>query len=76
MPCEGVFTWKRRQRKGQTMTVADAVLMLRDDGVTRLSSRFGPVADALKYPVPRDADADAYVARRFAAYLESFADLP
>ena len=60
MPCEGVFTWKRRQRKGQAMTVREAVLLLRDDGVTRLSSEHGPVADARRYPVPADRDAEAY----------------
>ena len=75
MPCEGVFTWKRRQRKGEAMTVSEAVLLLRDDGVTRLSSRYGPVADALRYPVPGDRAADSFVARRFQAYFDSFREL-
>jgi hypothetical protein len=75
MPCEGVFTWRRRQRKGEAMTVSEAVLLLRDDGVTRLSSRFGPVADALRYPVPADREADSFVARRFQTYFDSFREL-
>ena len=75
LPCEGVFTWKRRQRKGEAMTVSEAVLLLRDDGVTRLSSKYGPVADALRYPVPADRDADAFVARRFQAYFDAFREL-
>jgi hypothetical protein len=75
LPCEGVFTWKRRQRKGQTMTVREAVLLIRDDGVTRISSERGPVADARRYPVPADRDADEIVARRFDPYFESFREL-
>jgi hypothetical protein len=75
MPCEGVFTWKRRQLKGHTMSVGQAVLMRRDDGVTRLRSRYGPVPDALRYPVPADRDADSYVARRFAPYFDSFREI-
>jgi exodeoxyribonuclease V gamma subunit len=75
MPCEGVFTWKRRQRKGQSMTVREAVLLIRDDGVTRISSERGPVADARRYPVPVDRDADAYVGRRFEPYFQAFKEL-
>jgi exodeoxyribonuclease V gamma subunit len=75
MPCEGVFTWKRRQSKKDTMTVRDAVQLLRDDGVTRLSSRFGPVADALRYPVPTPEDARSHVERRFQPYFDSFREL-
>jgi len=75
LPCEGVFTWKRRQRKGQAMTVSDAVLLLRDDGVTRLTSRYGPVADALRYPVPAARDAESIVARRFQPYFDAYQDL-
>jgi hypothetical protein len=67
-----VFTWKRRQRKGQTMTVREAVLLIRDDQVTRISSERGPVADARRYPVPADRDARAYVDRRFEPYFQSF----
>jgi exodeoxyribonuclease V gamma subunit len=75
LPCEGVFTWKRRQRKGQTMTVREAVLLIRDDGVTRISSDRGPVADARRYPVPTDRDAGAYVERRFEPYFQSLQEL-
>jgi exodeoxyribonuclease V gamma subunit len=76
MPCEGVFTWERRRRKGEKMTVPEAVMMVRDDTVTRLSSRYGPVADATRYPVPDARDAAAYVARRFNGYFTSFQELP
>jgi exodeoxyribonuclease V gamma subunit len=75
LPCEGVFTWKRRQRKGQAMTVSEAVLLLRDDGVTRLNSKYGPVADALRYPVPAAGEAASIVARRFQPYFDAYQDL-
>jgi hypothetical protein len=75
MPCEGVFTWRRRQRKGQSMTVREAVLLIRDDQVTRISSERGPVADARRYPVPPDRDAAAFVARRFDPYFQSFEEI-
>jgi hypothetical protein len=54
------------------MTVREAVLLIRDDGVTRISSERGPVADARRYPVPADRDADVYVGRRFEPYFQSF----
>jgi exodeoxyribonuclease V gamma subunit len=75
LPCEGVFTWKRRQRKGEAMTVPEAVLLLRDDGRTRLSSARGPVADALRYPPPAAGDADGVVERRFNPYFQSLREL-
>ena len=75
LPCEGVFTWKRRQRKGQEMTVREAVLLIRDDNFTHISSERGPVSDARRYPVPADRDAAAYVARRFEPYFRSFEEL-
>ena len=75
MPCEGVFTWRRRQRKGQNMSVREAVLLIRDDQVTRISSERGPVADARRYPVPAERDAAAFVARRFDPYFQSFQEL-
>jgi hypothetical protein len=75
LPCEGVFTWKRRQRRGQPMSVRDAVLLVRDDGVTRIRSRYGPVADAVRYPVPADGDAEAMVARRFQRYFDAFQEV-
>jgi exodeoxyribonuclease V gamma subunit len=70
LPCEGVFTWRRRQEKGEPMTVRQAVLMLRDDGWTHLSSDRGPVPDARSYPVPADGDGEAIVARRFGRFFE------
>jgi exodeoxyribonuclease V gamma subunit len=75
LPCEGVFTWRRRQRKGQAMTVREAVLLIRDDQVTRISSERGPVADARRYPVPAERDANAYVDRRFEPYFQSFKEI-
>jgi exodeoxyribonuclease V gamma subunit len=71
LPCEGVFTWRRRQDKGMDIGVRDAVLLLRDDGWTRLSSDRGPVSDARRYPVPPEAQAAAIVARRFDPYFEA-----
>jgi hypothetical protein len=52
------------------MTVRQAVLMLRDDGWTYLSSDRGPVPDARSYPVPPDGDGEAIVARRFGRFFE------
>jgi hypothetical protein len=52
------------------MTVRQAVLMLRDDGWTHLSSDRGPVPDARSYPVPADGDGEAIVARRFGRFFE------
>jgi exodeoxyribonuclease V gamma subunit len=69
LPCEGVFTWYRRKLKGERMTVAGAVRMVRDDNWTRLSSERGPVSDAKRYPVPPDERAEAIVARRFGRYF-------
>jgi hypothetical protein len=71
LPCEGVFTWKRRQRKEEAITVPQAIMLVRDDGFSRLSSDHGPVADARRYPVPGERDADAHVARRFGPYFDS-----
>ena len=53
----------------------DAVLLVRDDNFTRISSRFGPVADADRYPVPDAREADAIVARRFQPYFDGFEEL-
>ena len=53
------------------MTVREAVLLVRDDNFTHLSSDRGPVADARRYPVPADWDADEYVARRFKPYFDA-----
>jgi exodeoxyribonuclease V gamma subunit len=69
LPCEAVFTWKRRRDKGETMGVREAVLFLRDDNWTRFLSDRGPIPDPREYPVPGEADAAAFVARRFGPYL-------
>jgi exodeoxyribonuclease V gamma subunit len=69
LPCEAVFTWRKRQAKGEAMSVAGAVRLLRDDGWTRLSSDRGPVPDARRYPVPFDERADEIVSRRFAPFF-------
>ena len=74
MPCEGIFTWRRRQRREQPMTVPQAVLLVRDDGFTRVSSDRGPVGDARRYPVPDEADANARVARRFRPYFDAIGE--
>ncbi len=71
LPCEGVFTWRRRRDKGEDMTVRQAVLMVRDDGWTRLSSKRGPVPDALGYPVPGDGTGETIVERRFRRFFEA-----
>src|SRR5206468_12849260 len=73
LPCEGVFTWRRRQGKANALPVRDAVLLLRDDNWTRLSSDRGPVPDARRYPVPGEADAAAIVARRFGPFFSAVA---
>jgi len=72
LPCEGVFTWWKRRGKDNELTVREAVLLLRDDNFTRLSSDRGPIADARRYPVPATADADDIVARRFQPYFDGF----
>jgi exodeoxyribonuclease V gamma subunit len=69
LPCEGVFHARRKQLKGRALSVREAVMLLRDDGRTHLSSERGPVADARRYPVP--ADADVLAERRFAPYFAS-----
>ncbi len=66
MPCEGIFTWRRRRAKPDALRVRDAVLLVCYDGYTRIASEYGPVPDARQYPVPGHPDADAILARRFA----------
>ena len=73
LPCEGVFTWRRRLGRPNALPVRDAVLLLRDDNWTRLSSDRGPVSDARRYPVPAEADAAAIVARRFGPFFAAVA---
>jgi len=51
------------------MTLPQAIMLVRDDGFTRLSSDRGPVADERRYPVPSESDADARLARRFGPYF-------
>jgi hypothetical protein len=57
------------------MTVPQAIMLVRDDGFSRLSSDRGPVADARRYPVPNERDAKAYVTRRFDPYFESMQEM-
>ena len=73
LPCEAVFTWKRRADKGETMGVRDAVLLLRDDNWTRFVSDRGPIPDPREYPVLPESEAAAIVERRFRAYLAAIA---
>jgi exodeoxyribonuclease V gamma subunit len=69
LPCEAVFTWKKRRDKGESMGVRDAVLLLRDDNWTRFLSERGPIPDPKTYPVPAEAVAQEIVARRFGPYF-------
>jgi exodeoxyribonuclease V gamma subunit len=69
LPCEAVFTWKKRRDKGEAMGVRDAVLLLRDDNWTRFLSERGPIPDPKSYPVPAEASAQEMVARRFGPYF-------
>jgi exodeoxyribonuclease V gamma subunit len=69
LPCEAVFTWKKRRDRGESMGVRDAVLLLRDDNWTRFLSERGPIPDPKTYPVPSDAAAQEMVARRFGPYF-------
>jgi exodeoxyribonuclease V gamma subunit len=69
LPCEAVFTWKKRRDKGESMGVRDAVLLLRDDNWTRFLSERGPIPDPKTYPVPAEAAAQEMVARRFGRYF-------
>jgi hypothetical protein len=73
LPCEGVFTWKRRADKGEEMGVRDAILLLREDNWTRFASDRGPIPDPREYPVPAEAVAAAIVERRFRPYLAAIA---
>jgi exodeoxyribonuclease V gamma subunit len=67
LPCEGVFSWRGRQGTERATSVREAVMSLRDDGWTILSSDRGPIPDARRYPVP--ADADARAAQRFGRFF-------
>jgi exodeoxyribonuclease V gamma subunit len=69
LPCEAVFTWKKRRDKGESIGVRDAVLLLRDDNWTRFLSERGPVPDSKTYPVPTEALALEMVTRRFGPYF-------
>ena len=73
LPCEGVFTWKRRADKGEAIGIRDAVLLLRDDNWTRFVSDRGPIPDAREYPVPPESEAAELVERRFRPYLTAIA---
>ena len=74
MPCEAIFTWRRRQKREQPMTVPQAIMFVRDDGFTRISSDRGPVTDARRYPVPGEGDANARVERRFRPYFDAIGE--
>jgi exodeoxyribonuclease V gamma subunit len=74
MPCEAIFTWKRRQKREQAMTVPQAIMFVRDDGFTRISSDRGPVTDARRYPVPDEREANIRVARRFQPYFDAIGE--
>jgi exodeoxyribonuclease V gamma subunit len=69
LPCEAIFTWRKRRDKGEALGVRDAVLLLRDDNWTRFVSDRGPVPDPRGYPVPAEAIAAGIVARRFGPYF-------
>jgi exodeoxyribonuclease V gamma subunit len=71
MPCEAIFTWKRRLTRETPMTIPQAIMFVRDDGFTFLSSDRGPVTDARRYRVPDEEAANALVGRRFAPYFDS-----
>jgi exodeoxyribonuclease V gamma subunit len=74
LPCEAVFTWRRRQVKGEAIDVRESVLLLRDDNWTRFVSDRGPIPESRGYPVPTADDAAAMVARRFGPYFEALRD--
>jgi exodeoxyribonuclease V gamma subunit len=69
LPCEAIFSWKKRHDKGEAIGVRDMVLLLRDDNWTRFLSDRGPIPDPRAYPVPSAEIADAIVERRFGPYL-------
>ena len=54
------------------MTVREAVCWCATTASRVISSDRGPVADARRYPVPAERDADAHVARRFGPYFDAF----
>jgi exodeoxyribonuclease V gamma subunit len=76
LPCEAVFTWKRRADKGEPIGVREAVLLLRDDNWTRFVSDRGPIPDPREYPVPAENEALEIVERRFHPYLTAIAVEP
>lgn len=69
LPCEAVFTWKRRAEKGEQMGVREAVLLLRDDNWTRFASDRGPIPNPRDYPVPGESRSREIVERRFLPYF-------
>jgi exodeoxyribonuclease V gamma subunit len=71
LPCEGIFTWKRRKEKNETMSVREAVFLLRDDNWTRFVSDRGPIPDPRDYPVPDEAEAHELMERRFGLFFDA-----
>jgi len=69
LPCEAIFSWRKRHEKGDPIGIRDMVLLLRDDNWTRFLSDRGPVPDPRAYPVPSEEAARAIVERRFGPYF-------
>ncbi len=68
LPCEAVFSWRKRRDKGDPIGLREMILLLRDDNWTRFISDRGPIADARAYPIPAEEIALATVERRFGLY--------
>jgi exodeoxyribonuclease V gamma subunit len=69
LPCEAIFSWRKRREKGEAIGIRDMVLLLRDDNWTRFLSDRGPVPDPRAYPVPPEEIAAAIVDRRFGPFF-------
>jgi hypothetical protein len=73
LPCEAIFSWRKRREKGDPIGIRDMVLLLRDDNWTRFLSDRGPIPDPRAYPVPSEDIAAALVERRFGPYFGALA---
>jgi exodeoxyribonuclease V gamma subunit len=69
LPCEAVFSWKKRADKGEEVGIRESVLLLRDDNWTHFASEYGPIPDPKDYPVPTEELAAEMVARRFGRFF-------
>jgi exodeoxyribonuclease V gamma subunit len=69
LPCEAIFSWRKRREKGDPIGIRDMVLLLRDDNWTHFLSDRGPIPDPRAYPVPSEEIAAAIVERRFGPYF-------